>query len=46
MVTMLWVYAAVTLFVILTVLLAAPYIGLYGDRDPFSERVNENEREP
>lgn len=37
MATILWVYAAVVLLAILAVLLAAPYLGIYGDHDPFSD---------
>ena len=31
--TMFWVYAATALLVVLFVLLVAPYMGVYGDRD-------------
>ena len=32
-----WIYAAIVLLIILTVLLAGPYFGLYGTTDPFDE---------
>lgn len=34
---MVWVYAAIGLIVILGFLLAAPYAGIYGNREPFNE---------
>lgn len=45
MVTMVWVYAAVVLLAVLAVLLAGPYLGLYGDRDPFAESVSKDQKE-
>lgn len=34
---LMWIYAAIGLLIILTVLLAGPYLGLYGTTDPFDE---------
>lgn len=34
---MLWTYAAIGLLAVLTILLVAPYFGVYGTTDPFDE---------
>lgn len=38
---MMWTYAAIGLLIVLTVLLVAPYFGVYGSTEPFDEPMQE-----
>ena len=43
---LMWIYAAIGLLVILTILLAGPYLGLYGTTDPFNESIQGRDENP